>query len=215
MTIRVTGGGQQPPILARARSSMLVTLPDPPIIDHRAYRPRATVSQSYRSMGGFSSWRQLFERWRLAGVAPLSGGEVASTWGTIQFSAPPGTPLAAFDGARSEWLEGEKGIPAVNPRVETMEDVAQVRRWLADQVREGNGLARRFLRVLDRAAPGEEIATARVVVRVIFQVAGQADTLLRARYEAIGSPYGESDEGLARWVAERQEAERQRRTRLN
>lgn len=100
-------------------------------------------------------------------------------------------------------------------KIETLEDVAQVRRWLSSQVREGNGLARRFLRVLDRAAPGEEIATARVVVRTIFQVADQADTLLRGRYQALGSPYGETEEGLQRWVAERQENERVRRDRLN
>ena len=84
-----------------------------------------------------------------------------------------------------------------------------------DIIREGNGLARRFLRVLDRAAPGEEIATARVVVRTIFHVADQADTLLRGRYQALGSPYGETEEGLQRWVAERQENERMRRDRLN
>ena len=45
-------------------------------------------------------------------------------------------------------------------RVETMEDVAAVRRWLSDNVRQGNALARRLLRVLDRAEPGTEIATA-------------------------------------------------------
>jgi hypothetical protein len=100
-------------------------------------------------------------------------------------------------------------------KIETLEDVAYVRRWLSDQVREGNGLARRFLRVLDRAAPHEQIVTARVIVRAIFQVADQADSLLRGRYQALGSPYGETEEGLQRWVAERQEGERERRARLN
>lgn len=99
--------------------------------------------------------------------------------------------------------------------IETMEDVAVVRTWLSTQVRQGNGLARRCLRVLDQAAPGTEIATARLVVKAIFRVAEKADTLLWERYHLAGTPYGESEEGLARWVAEQQELERLRRAQLN
>ncbi|HET7035756.1 MAG TPA: hypothetical protein VFI42_08770 [Thermomicrobiaceae bacterium] len=100
-------------------------------------------------------------------------------------------------------------------KVETMEDVAAVRRWLSDNVREGNGLARRFLRVLDRAAPGTEIATARLVVATIFGIDAQSDDLLQRWYAAAGAPYGDSDEGRRRWASEQAAAERSRRDRLN
>lgn len=99
--------------------------------------------------------------------------------------------------------------------IETPEDVAVVRRWLSEQVRQGNGLARRCLRVLDQATPGTEVATARLIVRAIFRVASQADSLLWDRYRAAGAPYGDSDVGLLRWVSEQQAHERERRSRLN
>lgn len=99
--------------------------------------------------------------------------------------------------------------------IETLDDVAEVRRWLSDHVREGNALARRCLRVLDRAASGTEIATARAIVAVIFRTASQADTLLWQWYRDAGYPYGETEEGLARWHREQQEREREQRSRLN
>lgn len=99
--------------------------------------------------------------------------------------------------------------------IETPEDVAVVRRWLSEQVRQGNNLARRCLRVLDQAAPEAEIATVRLIVQAIFRVAAQADALLRDRYYAAGAPYGDSEDGLHRWVTEQQTLERERRSRLN
>ncbi len=100
-------------------------------------------------------------------------------------------------------------------RIETLEDVAEVRRWLSEHVVQGNALARRCLRILDAASPGTEIATARMVVDLIFRINAQSDTLLRRWYEAAGAPYGDSEEGLARWDAEQRERERQRRGLLN
>src|SRR5690606_25045798 len=92
--------------------------------------------------------------------------------------------------------------------IETPEDVAVVRRGLAERVRQCNSLARRCLRVLDKAAPEAEIATARLIVQAIFRVAAQADALLRDRYYAAGAPYGDSEDGLHRWVTEQQTLER-------
>lgn len=100
-------------------------------------------------------------------------------------------------------------------KVETMEDVAEVRRWLSENVRQGNGLARRLLRALDRAAPGTEIATAKLVVATIYGIDARSDELSAAWYEAAGRPYGDSEEGRRRWAAEQAEAERRRRSRLN
>ncbi|HUZ00487.1 MAG TPA: hypothetical protein VMU89_09050 [Thermomicrobiaceae bacterium] len=99
--------------------------------------------------------------------------------------------------------------------IETLDDVEDVRRWLSAQVRQGNALARRLLRALDNVAPGAEIATARLVVATVFKVAAEAETTLRERYRAAGEPYGADDEGLRRWDAEQQEAERRRRSQLN
>ena len=99
--------------------------------------------------------------------------------------------------------------------IETLDDVEEVRRWLSVQVRQGNALARRLLRALDNAAPGAEIATARLVVATVFRVPSEAETTLRQRYRAAGEPYGGDDDGLRRWDAEQQEAERRRRSRLN
>lgn len=103
----------------------------------------------------------------------------------------------------------------MNWEIETRDDVEDVRRWLSAQVRQGNALARRLLRALDNAAPSAEVATARLVVATVFKVVAEAEETLRARYRAAGEPYGDSDEGLRRWDAEQQEAERQRRSLLN
>lgn len=103
----------------------------------------------------------------------------------------------------------------MNWDIDSLADVAEVRRWLEENVLRGNGLARRFLRVLDRAAPGTEIATARLVVKMIFRVASQADALLREQYRKAGRPYGDTDAGLERWTAEQQGQELERRIRLN
>ena len=100
-------------------------------------------------------------------------------------------------------------------KVETMEDVAAVRRWLSDNVREGNGLARRLLRALDRAAPGTEVWTARLIVSTIFNIDARSDDMLAQMYARAGCPYGDTEEGRRRWAAEQADAERARRSQLN